>query len=413
LIRNVKKLLLNPYLQSIPMILEKAARILEQPVCDNCLGRQFGQLLSGFDNKERGSMLRTMVAMSIDKEEKPTLNPSNFSDYNFHSLDMPTSKKMKCSVCNDLFQDLGKWAKKIKKAKKQEFDTFLMGTKLPFSLIEKEETLWENVGIDFCEPLKAEINRELGKLVEKELKIKFAKHPHVNIICNFATGKVDIEINPIFIYGEYQKLVRGIPQTRWPSGKYKTSVEQIIAKPFMKQTKGKEHKLHGMGREDIDARCLGWRPFVLEILEPNRRSLNLKVKLPSKINVRKLRPSSIQEVRRIKEFRAEKSYRALITCDGKIKKSDLKKLQKIKNVKQKTPQRVIHRRADRYRYRKVKKIKTKFINSKRFVLEVRGEAGLYIKELINGDQGRTEPNITNILGVQCNCKELDVTAIHL
>ena len=49
-------------------IQEKAQRILQQPVCDRCLGRQFAQLLSGFTNEQRGHMLRTLVAMSVDKE---------------------------------------------------------------------------------------------------------------------------------------------------------------------------------------------------------------------------------------------------------------------------------------------------------------------------------------------------------
>ncbi|MDP6641711.1 MAG: hypothetical protein QF381_04675, partial [Nitrososphaerales archaeon] len=43
----------------------------------------------------------------------------------------------------------------------------------------------------------------------------------------------------------------GIPQTRWPSGKYKTSVEQIAAKPYLTKTKGTGTKFHGAGREDI------------------------------------------------------------------------------------------------------------------------------------------------------------------
>ena len=97
-------------------LFEKAVKILQQPVCDNCLGRQFGQLLSGYTNAERGKMLRIAVAMSIDKskeEKKETeisnaeresfnysntdLDTSNFTAFKFHNLEMKNSIKRKTS----------------------------------------------------------------------------------------------------------------------------------------------------------------------------------------------------------------------------------------------------------------------------------------------------------------------------
>lgn len=230
-------------------ILEKATKILKQPICDNCLGRQFAQLLHGYSNEKRGKIMRTAVAMSIDMEDYDIskLEISNFADFEFHNLELAAKKQKKCSLCNNFFENLDPWVDKIiKKAKNIQFKTFLIGTKLSFDLIRKEEDLWERVGIDYCEPLKAEINREIGKLLEKKLNVRYnPKNPDVNFILNISSKNIILEINPVFIYGEYQKLIRGIPQTRWPSGKYKNSVEQIIAKPFMLATKGKAHKLHG------------------------------------------------------------------------------------------------------------------------------------------------------------------------
>jgi tRNA U54 and U55 pseudouridine synthase Pus10 len=245
-------------------VLEKAQKILQQPVCDHCLGRQFGQLLSGYTNAERGELIRALVAMGIDKskgESKDISNGddkaeslantydfSNFTGFKFHNLEFGKDiKRKKCSVCKDFFLKLDSYLGKIKKvSRKYNFRTFLVGTKLPFEMINAEESLWERVGIDYCEPMKAEINREMGKLIEKNLHLRFdGKRPDVNIIVNVASNKIQIGVNPLFIYGEYQKLKRGIPQTKWPSGKYKTSVEQIIAKPFMAATKAKNHKLHG------------------------------------------------------------------------------------------------------------------------------------------------------------------------
>lgn len=402
-------------------ILEKAQKILLQPVCDSCLGRQFAQLLSGYTNAERGKMIRALAAMSIDKENYDTsaLDMSNFAGFKFHNLEIRSkTKKNICDVCNGMFSGLGKWQDKIlKKAKKYEFSSFLMGAKLSLGLITKEEDLWERVGIDYCEPIKAEINRELGKLVERGAQAKFdPKTPDVNFIVDFESNEVGAEMNPLFIYGEYQKLVRGIPQTRWPSGKYKTSVEQIIAKPFMPATRGSAHKFHGCGREDIDARCLAWRPFVLEIIKPTYRNINLNrlaKRIGRGVKVRELRFSNIAEVRKIKESKLDKTYRCIVVCNKKISKGDLRKLSSlIGTINQRTPQRVLHRRSDRKRVKKLKELKTKLISSKKFILTIRCEAGLYVKELVSGDNGRTKPSIAELLGCNCTAKELDVIEIH-
>jgi tRNA pseudouridine synthase 10 len=399
-------------------ILKKAQKILSQPICDHCLGRQFAQLLHGYGNVERGKIIRAAVAMSIDKDEEPLLDMSNFTGFKFHNLEAKVPKKKKCSLCNNFFESLDSWVDRIARAKKAQFKTFLVGTRLSSDLVRKEEDLWEKAGIDYCEPIKAEINRETGKLVEKRLGLRCdLKRPDVNFILDIPSKKVITDINPIFIYGEYQKLIRGIPQTRWPSGKYKTSVEQIIAKPFMKTTRGSGHKFHGLGREDIDARCLAWRPFVLEILEPKIRQVDMKKaakKIKKTIKVRKLRHSDIIEVRKIKETRVDKTYTCKVVCKKSLEKKDLRKLSDLAcEIRQKTPRRVLHRRADKLRKRKVRKIITRMISKRIFRLTVKGEAGLYIKELVDGDEGRTRPNISSLLGISCACKDLDVVKIHI
>ncbi len=398
-------------------ILKKAQKILSQPVCDHCLGRQFAQLLHGYSNEERGKIIRTAVAMSIDKEEASLPDMSNFAGFNFHNLDAKVTKKKKCSLCNNFFESLDTWVDRIAKAKKIQFRTFLIGTRLSSELVRKEEDLWERTGIEYCEPIKAEINRETGKLVEKRLGLRCnLKRPDVNFILDISSKKVTADINPLFIYGEYQKLVRGIPQTKWPSGKYKTSVEQIIAKPVMKATRGSGHKFHGLGREDIDARCLAWRPFVLEIIEPKIRQVDLKKaakKIKKSIRVRKLRHSDITEVRKIKEARLDKTYTCQVVCEKPIVKRELRKLSGlVGEIRQRTPKRVLHRRADKLRKRRVRRITTRIISKKAFRLTVKGEAGLYIKELVNGDDSRTRPSVSSLLGIGCACKNLDVVKIH-
>ncbi len=404
-------------------VLEKARKILEIPVCDNCLGRQFAKLLSGYTNRERGMLLRTIAAMSIDREKLEhadnKIDMSNFSGYRFNSLEPGSIPAAKCSVCSGLFSIIGKFADNTaKKTKNYELSTFIIGTKISSELNEQEEKLWEHAGIDFCETIKAELNREIGKLVEKKTGMKFdSKKPDASFLVSVPSGAVGIQVNPLFIYGEYQKLVRGIPQTRWPSGKYKTSVEQIIAKPFMSASGGKSHKFHGSGREDIDALCLAWRPFVLEIAEPRRRFFDPKAcakKIGKKVRVRNARFSGISEVRELKDARHDKTYRTLVACKEPLKKSDLAALRCLEGVviRQRTPSRVLHRRADRTRKRMVNEIKIRYSGRNAFRLVVRGDAGLYIKELISGDSGRTQPSVSSVLGKHCECREIDVIKIH-
>jgi len=404
--------------------IQKLQTIFEQGyICDHCLGRQFAKSLTGFSNDKRGEILRTTFAIFLDsQDEYDNVKLSNFHSLKFHSekfskIEIPQPKT--CFICNNFFKKIDNWIGKItKKLSDIEFNSFLVGTILSSNLLDREESLWETIGVDSCEPIKAEINREVGKRLEKKLKVKAnLKNPDINIILDIQNNTIKIQINPLFIYGEYQKLVRNIPQTKWPSLKYKTSVEQIIGKPIIKITKGKQYKLHGCGREDIDARCLAWRPFIIEITYPKKRFLNLRnlekeINKSNKIKVRKIKLSEIIEVRKLKELRLDKTYKTTVECDKEITKKDLMKIKLPLIINQRTPTRVLHRRTNKMRKRRIKSIKIKNIDKKTFQLIIRCEAGLYIKEFVSGDNGRTRPNISSILGCKCLAKDLDVIKIH-
>lgn len=380
-------------------ILETAKEILEKKdICLNCLGRQFGQVGHGFTNKERAEKI--LDAMKV----KP--------------------KKTKyCEICDNIFADLDEIANKaIDKLKQIEFKTFVVGTKLSHEFILREESLWEEISIENCEPLKSELNRELGKLISKKLeKIKKGieveeEHPDVVVLFDLEERSPRLIINPLFVYGKYKKLVRGLPQTKWET--YKETVEDIMAKPFMKESEGAEHAFHGMGREDIDARCLDWRPFVFEVVKPKKREIDLEkikkeVNKTGKVEIDFLKFSNKQEVREIKAAKPDKSYRIFVTFEKPVTEKELEKLKQLKGktIKQQTPTRVMHRRADKMRPRKVKEIKWKIISENKIEFEIKGEAGLYVKELMHGDSGRTKPSIAEILGNPVKVEELDVVKI--
>jgi len=73
-----------------------------------------------------------------------------------------------------------------------------------------------------------------------------------------------------------------------------------------------------------------------------------------------------------------------------------------------TPTRVSHRRADKLRLRRVYSADLIEVKGRLARINVKGESGLYIKELIFGDGGRTQPNLAEILRVDAIVEELDV-----
>jgi len=405
-------------------ILEARDLILSRgKVCDHCLGRQFHNKFRDYPNEQIGAALRRA------KNEK--------------DIEKNLKKKTKarvlkgCVICNGLFTELEKYEKLLKKEyKKHDFQTYLVGCKIDRSLIEREEKLWEEIGVEHCEPLKREINRTFGlmlwKWTKKNAEFNF---PDVIFTIDFKKGRVEAKLNPLYIYGRYRKMIRGIPQTKWPcrecggrgcpkckgTGKqYQETVEELIAEKVLEETGGKRSSFHGEGREDIDARMLGkGRPFVLEIFEPKKRALDLK-KLEKEINefaagkveVLGLRMSNKKEVQLLKAVRHEKTYDVLVECK-KVKREDLKKLEEYfhdRVISQKTPARVLHRRADKVRKRKIISVECTPAKGG-FRAKIKTQAGAYIKELVSGDEGRTQPSFASVLKKPCVVKELDVIEI--
>lgn len=417
---------------------ENAIELLKKPLCDNCLGRSYAGLLSGYSNDERGKVIRQYIAFLIDSGEKVDVDFTNFHGIKFRNVKTETEKPEKCEVCKNFFLErIDNLAKSIvKKLEDKEFKTFLVGSIPSDEILNEEEKTRETIGIEFSEPIKSEINRELGKKMEKITGTKFnLKNPDVTIVVDLNTDTIRIQIRSLYIYGKYQKLARGIPQTKWVcsrcNGKgctycegrgklYKTSVQEIIEKPLLHITKSKNSSFHGSGREDIDARNLDWRPFVIELNKPLKRKINLKdiekkINKSKKVKVKGLKniPDGKQLIRKIKTERIDKTYLVDVEFENKIDKKLLNNLKNLTKqpILQKTPLRVMHRRANKTRKRRVKRFSYKIIGMKRIQFKVRAESGLYIKELITGDDGRTQPNVSELINNKVKKLSLDVIKI--
>jgi len=394
--------------------LEIARRITKEgPICDHCLGRQFAKVSHGLSNEQRGDILKAALQASGRELEAG-----------------------KCWVCNGLFEKLEYWVSKaLETLTDYEFDSFLVGTKVSGLLLENEELLWELVGAPYAEPLKAELNREVGKRLEHDTgkRVEFEK-PDVVVILNLWTETVEVQARPVFIYGRYRKLARGISQTRWfcrecggkgckrcnYTGKmYPESVEGLIGGSLLEEFKAEDLVLHGCGREDIDARMLGsGRPFVIELKEPRRRNVDLRMAAEhvneansGKVEVHELQYVNRGMVAKLKDAQMDKLYRIEVEVKSPVREADLKRaLDKLSGapVEQRTPTRVLHRRADLVRNRNVYSVRLVSFDGQHAVIELTCSAGLYIKELISGDAGRTKPSLSELLEVQAEVKVLDV-----
>ncbi|MCK4245891.1 tRNA pseudouridine(54/55) synthase Pus10 [Candidatus Bipolaricaulota bacterium] len=398
-------------------VLRQAANIVQSgAICDECLGRAFAQLGHGLANSERGKSLRIILSML------------GIGD-----------KAGSCWICEGFLRDVDSWASRaVALSSGIKFDSYLFGVKLSPRLIEMERLFSERFCTNRAESLKHAINRRIGKAFEAQVAhgTLDIEKPHLSFVIDLVRNTIELRVLSLFIYGRYQKLTRGIPQTRWPcrhcrgkgcdhcnfTGKqYEESVEELMEKPFLDAAGSNSGHLHGAGREDIDARMLGsGRPFVLEVCSPRRRKLDL-VSLQAEVNktqggkirIGKLKFVSRMMVSKIKEIRAAKTYEALVSFEGDISSGSLREAlcKLVGEIKQRTPQRVVHRRADLTRTRRIHEIGGELVSPHQANITVKSEGGLYIKELVSGDNGRTAPSLASCLGIAAHVIALDVVEV--
>ena len=402
------------------------AIITTEELCDRCLGRCFAKRGTRLTNPERGQALR--VALAMIEDEAP-VSPEE------------------CPICQGLFRSVDAWADRAVEAVQDvEFETYLVGTHVPRPVEQAEDALWRRHGLtrERAEPIKQEFNREVGRSFERRLAARGCdvtvdfNEPQVVCFVDSPHDDLQLTIHSLFVYGRYRKLARGIPQTRWPCKRcrgrgcrhcnhtgrqYVESVEELIAQPILWAARGEGHALHGAGREDIDARMLGeGRPFVLEVYAPRVRTLDLdtlrteiNAQAAEKIEVHRLANATRHTVREVKELDARKRYRAWVELSEPISAARLMAaVGSLVNaaVSQRTPTRVSHRRSDLVRQRRVHELSGELTGERTAVVELLGDGGLYVKEFISGDDGRSIPSLAEALGVGARVTALDVLEVE-
>ena len=442
-------------------MLETAQRILVQhALCDRCLGRQFAWLGTGTSNEARGYSIKLTLCMIADDEIKSGKKESGEHVITIlagngmfapaktiatnNSIEFEDSDS--CHLCfiegHSIFDRIPNIAERmIGIADQVEFETFLAGSIPSPMLVERQDEMTAIHSTLHSETLKSHFNRLMGIQLQELLRkpVDFEK-PDVVFVYDMDQDEVKLQVNPVFIYGRYRKLVRGIPQSRWDckkckgrgceecggtGRKYPDSISEYIGVPTQESVGGSRFKFHAAGREDVDVLMLGkGRPFVVEISKPRVRKPNLQEmtetinqEADGKIEVHDMELADRHRLQKLKEDASSniKEYAAVIQIEGSVNDDDIQRVVRSFQhiiIEQRTPNRVSHRRSDLIREKKVHEIQLTRQEDGTLGAFFKVQGGTYIKELISGDDGRTKPSIAEILGIPCLCKELNVTAIY-
>jgi tRNA pseudouridine synthase 10 len=395
-------------------VLLAADRASQRGLCTECFGRLFGRLGHGLSNPERAARL----SLKLDRTSPDVSSP--------------------CSLCGGLFDRWETWVGRVQRAADGfEWHRFTCGSRWDPELLAREEMIWQEVGTAWGESARGAFNRELGKRLETATgALGGTERPEIVFLADLPVGRVEVTVLSLYLRGRYRKFDRTLPQTKWPcrrcdgrgcdscagSGKmYPTSVEELIAAPALEASRAEGSRFHGMGREDIDARMLGrGRPFILELVRPRVRSVDLswiasevQSRCGQQVEVTDLRFSDGREVVRIKEATPDKSYRIGVIGRVPVEKVNAAlEFVQGRAIAQRTPTRVAHRRSDRVRTRRIVAGSVVEAGEGRFTLDLRTEAGTYVKEWVEGDGGRTEPSLAQLLGEPLAVEFLDVLEVH-
>ena len=309
---------LGTHMEEIPRAPSPAGHkhLVRTGTCDPCLGRLGGKKRYEQTITESGAEIRASV---IRRDS--------------HLENVRTEIPL-CPFCENLYEEANLLADIIHDAiQPYEATRLQLGARIPKDQITAEEELRKRLGAGGSDALKSGLVTEIARNLNGRMEGKKLVNdkPQILALIDVLTLTVELDIRAHYLYGRYQKLERGIPQTRWPCRackgrgcekcegtglQYKKSVQDLIGNPLLGLFEAKEHAFHGMGREDIDVRCMGQgRPFVIEMKEPKVRTVDVVAAMKmineaaeGSINITGLRDSNRSEVVRVKDTPAEKSY---------------------------------------------------------------------------------------------------------
>ncbi|KAJ1359351.1 hypothetical protein KIN20_018050 [Parelaphostrongylus tenuis] len=253
--------------------------------------------------------------------------------------------------------------------------------------------------------------------------------------CSFS---ISFERDPVFLAGRYCKFSRFLPQSPWSSEdklaprEPGNSVSEKIVDLMKMKFGASEARFIASGREDMDVRMLGdGRPFAVELRDCHStktlkgidyietlRQLQAEINKQPDIRINSLTRITREETDQLRIGEEDKRKEYVAYCYSTLPISDESLERAVKQVPvellQKTPVRVLKRRALLERPRLIHSMETLRLDSHHFLVRLETQAGTYVKEFVHGDFGRTRPSLADLLNVsqgELDILELDVEKV--
>ena len=331
-------------------------------------------------------------------------------------------KSTKCYICKNMFSNIQEHINKMLEISSDyQFSTFHTGAILRPSYVDKDDSIRSKFQLKGIDSIKTELTRQINKRFEKKTKKKIDyQNPDITFTINFKNDSYEIRSKPIYLFGRYTKNIRDFPQKQKScencNGKGCVScdqhgilnfdsVEGKISEYVFQKFGAKQAKITWIGGEDKQSLVLGkGRPFFVKLVNPKKR----KITPAKKINLEQISIFNLKIIEQIPKepIQFKSKIDIQIVTDDKVNSSILKNLKLIKNSLI-----IVHEKTGRESKKTVYNLSYNKISSNSFRLDLTVDGGLPIKRFVEGNS--VSPNVSQILDLQCKCKEFDFYDIEI
>ncbi|WP_218869113.1 tRNA pseudouridine(54/55) synthase Pus10 [Candidatus Nitrosotenuis sp. DW1] len=376
-------------------VLQLSQKILkEYDLCDVCLGRMFAKKLGLASNKKLGEKIHRALKI----------------------------KSAKCYVCKNIFDGVSSQvAKMLDVSSDYDFATFLVGTKLKPSILDRDDHMRSRFRLRGIDGIKTNITRDLAKQFSRKAKKKVeSSEPDLVFMIDFKADSCTLQTKPVFLWGRYTKSERNIPQKQKPCATCLgkgcidcnhhgisefDSVEGLMSKYLFEKFDALQTKITWIGGEDSTSLVLGsGRPFFVKLLNPKKRHL----RLPKKITLGKITIHNLKLIGKTPSGPVQftSKVKLYITCENKIEQNSLSKLDQLENNTI-----AVYEKSGRRTEKLIRNMRYKPSTENSFYLSMTAGGGLPLKRFVSGDD--IFPNISDILENRCRCETFDFEAVKI
>ena len=376
--------------------LPEAKTILkEYDICEHCIGRLFAKKIGGTSNQLLGKKIKNRLHSKSSKN---------------------------CYICKRTLSNLQPIVNKMmEKSSDYNFSTFVVGAILKPSVNDRDDLIRSKFKLRGIDSAKTAITKELSKKFVKKTKKKIDfLYPDLTFTFNFKDDSCELRTRSLVLSGRYLKKNRGLPQKQPSCNNCKgkgclqcdnhgfskfTSVEGKIAKFLFDKFSGTQIKITWFGGEDKNSLVLGnGRPFFIKLFNPKKRTTRLQKKFVlDGLEIHNLKIIS-KIPKQVIPFRS--TIELSIQTEQNFTQKGLDHLKTLKN----NPI-TVDEKPNKKNQKSIYKIKFKKSSTKSFLLWITADGGLPIKRFVEGNN--VHPNISELLGTKCRCKEFDFHKIDL